>query len=358
MEIVEMKLHHVEFYVGNIIQSANYYEKIYGFTSVFQSGLATGNRESSSVALKKGDALIVLTSPLNQKSEVAEHLRLHGDSVQNIAMEMVDVEKEFSHALQNGAKAVMIPTLLVDKYSSVTVAKIKTFGSCIHTFLQFNSQGNKHLPGYVPLPASSQPRDTFINNIDHLAICVNENKLSFWEKYYTNIFGCKKVHNEAIDTGKTSMKSLAMEFPNGGVKFVFTEPVPSHQKSQIQEFIDFHGAEGVQHLAFNSDNISHTVSFMQKSGVQFLSIPGSYYELRKQAMPEMAERIEGLKRLGILIDKDNDGYLLQVFTKPIQTRPTGFLEIIQRFGAKGFGSGNINTLFKAIEMEQVNRGTL
>jgi 4-hydroxyphenylpyruvate dioxygenase len=353
-----MKLYYVEFYVGNIIQASSYYEKVYGFSPIFHSGLANGNRASSSVVLQKGNARVILTSPLSQDGEIAEHLRQHGDSVRDIAIEVENIEEIFAQALKNGAEAIMKPKLVEDHRGAVIIAKIKTFGSCVHSLLQFVKQNNQHLPGYESLPVVNHEDTTAINNIDHIAICVKENQLPRWEKYYANIFGCKKVHEESIDTGKTSMRSLAMEFPGSGMKFVFTEPVPRTNKSQIQEFIDFHGDEGVQHVAFASNNILETISFLRQQGVQFLTIPESYYELRRKVMPEMDEKMADLKQLGNLIDKDKDGYLLQTFTKPIQTRPTGFLEIIQRFGAQGFGSGNINALFKAVEMEQQNRGTL
>jgi 4-hydroxyphenylpyruvate dioxygenase len=355
---------YVEFYVGNAMQAAYYFSHAWGFTLTAYAGLETGLRDRSSYVLEQGDMRFVLTSPLGPHSDIAEHVKLHGDGVKVIALRVDDAERSYRETTARGARGVMDPTTLRDDAGTVKVASIATYGDTIHTFVERHAYRGAFLPGYRSLSFSSTPaqiRPAGLTSIDHIVGNVELGKMNEWVSFYERVMGFTQlIHfdDRAISTEYSALMSKVMQNGSGRVKFPINEPAPGKKKSQIEEYLDFYYGPGVQHIALLTDDIVHTVRTLMEHGVDFLSTPPTYYEAALERVGKIDEDINDLAQLGILLDHDDEGYLLQIFSRPVVNRPTVFFEVIERKGAKGFGEGNFKALFEALEREQALRGNL
>jgi 4-hydroxyphenylpyruvate dioxygenase len=360
------KIHHVEFYVGNAKQAEFYYRKAFGFGRAAYSGLETGNRETTSYVLRQNRVNFVLTTPLNPDHPAAEHIRLHGDGVRDIAFQVEDADHAFNEAVKRGATAVVEPHDWKDANGSVRHAAIATYGDTIHSFISYNTANNGHnysgpfLPGFEAQEVAGE--ETGIVLVDHIVGNVELGKMNYWCDFYRDVLGFFRYitfDDKDISTEYSALMSIVMSDGGHNIKFPINEPAESKKgKSQIQEYIDFYRSAGAQHIALLCKDIVHTVGMLEKNGVEFLRVPDTYYEELPQRFADFDENIDDLKRLGILVDHDEEGYLLQIFTKPVEDRPTVFYEILQRKGCKGFGKGNFKALFVSIEEEQRRRGNL
>lgn len=357
---------YVEFYVGNAKQSAHYYKTAFGFQSLAYSGLETGVRDRASYVLAQNKIRIVLTTPLIADSPIAEHIKKHGDGVKVIALWVEDARKSFEETTKRGAKPFMEPTVEKDEHGEVVRSGIYTYGETVHIFVERKNYKGVFLPGYQPWKSEYNPEPTGLKFIDHMVGNVGWGEMNDTVKWYEDVMGFVNFlsfDDKQITTEYSALMSKVMSNGNGRIKFPINEPAEGKKKSQIEEYIDFYGGAGVQHIAVATDDIIKTVTALRARGVEFLSAPPhAYYEdvpkrLGKH-MDMMKEDINVLEKLAILIDADEEGYLLQIFTKPVEDRPTLFYEIIQRMGAKGFGAGNFKALFESIEREQEKRGTL
>ncbi len=354
--------HHVEFYVGNAKQAAHFYRSAFGFEAFAYSGPETGRRDAVSYVLKQNHIFIVLTTALSSRHPVAEWQQKHGDGVKDIAFQVTDVRACFEKALKLGAKEAFAPRELKDEKGSVWIAGIQTYGDTIHTFVNRQNYKGCWLPGFREhkLPSLNRP-SAGLKFIDHIVGNVELGKMDHWTEYYKNIFGFThfiRFDETDISTKFSALKSNVVRNKNWHVKMPLNEPAKGLKKSQIEEFLDFYEGPGVQHIALATENIVETISSLRANGVEFLDAPDSYYEELSGRVGQIAEDVKQLKNLGILVDRDEEGYLLQLFTKPIEDRPTFFFEIIQRKGALGFGQGNFQALFESIEKEQAKRGNL
>jgi len=352
---------YVEFYVGNAKQSAYYYQAAFGFEIVAYAGLETGVKDRASYVLQQDKIRIVLTTSFDPNSEISEHVRLHGDGVKVLALWVDDAAYSFDATTKRGAKVAIEPQTLKDNFGEVKIASIKTYGQTIHTFVERKNYTGVFLPGYVPMKSNFKSEPIGLMFIDHCVGNVELGKMNEWVKFYEDVLGFKLIitfDDNDISTEYTSLMSKVVSNGNGYVKFPINEPAHGKKKSQIEEFIDFYRGPGVQHLALATNDILHTVSTLRQRGVEFLYVPDNYYTDAVERVGKIDEDYEELKKLNILVDRDEEGYLLQIFTKPIQDRPTVFFEIIQRKGAKSFGKGNFKALFESIEREQEVRGTL
>jgi 4-hydroxyphenylpyruvate dioxygenase len=352
---------HVEFYVGNAKQSAYYYQTAFGYSLVAYSGPETGVKDKASYVLQQGKIRLVLTTALQPDSYIAEHVKKHGDGVKVLALWVDDAAKSFAETTKRGAVAVADPVTTTDQFGSVVTASIKTYGETIHTFVERKNYSGPFLPGYVVVnkPALSAPIG--LKHIDHCVGNVGWGEMNEWVSYYENVMGFKLLltfDDSDISTEYSALMSKVVSNGNGYVKFPINEPAEGKKKSQIEEYLDFYKGPGVQHLALATDNILETVAELKRRGVEFLHVPEVYYEDLKERVGEIEEEIEAIKALNILVDRDDEGYLLQIFTKPVEDRPTLFYEIIQRHGAQSFGKGNFKALFESIEREQELRGNL
>lgn len=345
------KIDYIEFYVANLPQALHFYESIYQFVAVAKQCTA----HTTSILLEQGSIRIVLTSSADPQSEIAKHVYLRGDGVKNIALTTNDIETCFASAVTNGAIPITEPVLHKDNDKVLYKAEVKTFGDTIHTFIQRQREDSFFLPNFQPLLSNKYFENNSLMAIDHLAICVEENTLSTWTEYYQRIYGFKQSYEEYVTTTNSGMNSRVVESSNGNIKFVFVEPIQGKLTSQVAEYIKFYGTCGVQHVAYQTDDIKTTVNRLKKNGAQFMAIPKTYYEMQNHKLHLSKKELNILENLSILVDKNDEGYLYQIFTKPISTRPTIFFEIIQRMGCSGFGSDNIKALFKAIEKEQFER---
>jgi 4-hydroxyphenylpyruvate dioxygenase len=357
-----MPLHgidHVELWVGNAAQAAYFYARAFGFKEVAYSGLETGRRDSVSHVLTQGRIRLVLTGSLTPGHEIGRHHAAHGDGVKVIALGVPDVEYAYRTALERGAEGVEEPNEISDDDGKVKRASIRTYGDTLHTFIERGNYDGAFLPGYV---ARDQPsEDVGLLAIDHIVGNVELGAMETWVKYYEDVFGMTEmIHfsDEAISTEYSALMSKVVTSGNGRVKFPINEPAEGKRKSQIDEYLEFYGGPGAQHIALATRDIVKTVEELSRRGITFLKTPESYYEDVPGRIGEIEEDLEDLARLGILVDRDDEGYLLQIFTKPIGDRPTMFFEIIERHGARGFGEGNFKALFEAIEREQALRGNL
>lgn len=351
---------HVEFYVNNAKQAAHYYQTMYGFQIVAYSGLETGIRDRASYLIQQGNIRLLLTTSLVADSAIAEHCKLHGDGVKDIAFAVENVQSAYSEAVKRGAKAVLEPTEFKDKDGVIIRAAIKTYGDTIHSFIDRSNYNGLFLPNFVE-KSGVKVDSVGLEYLDHCVGNVELGKMEDWVAYYRDVMGFSQyIHfdDNDISTEYSSLMSKVMSGGNGRIKFPINEPANGKRKSQIQEYLDFYGGPGVQHLALITGDIVDTVTKLQKNGVEFLTVPSSYYKELEERVGKIEENIDDLSRLGILVDKDDEGYLLQIFTKPVTDRPTLFIEIIQRKGARGFGVGNFKALFEAIEREQDKRGNL
>jgi len=353
------RIHHVEFWVGNARQAAYYYRKGFGFSQVGYSGLETGQREQTSYALTQGKANIVLTTPMNANHPAAEHIKKHGDGVHDIALEVEDADKAFAEAVRRGAKPAVEPHDASDSHGSIRRAGVHTYGDTIHSLISYKDYKGPFLPGFTT--ASIPGDDCGILRIDHIVGNVELGKMQHWADYYTNVFGFHRYitfDDKDISTEYSALMSIVMSDDSHSVKFPINEPAPARKKSQIEEYIDAYKGAGVQHIALQTKDVIHTVGKLQQNGLDFLRVPNTYYEELPTRVGSIDESIPALQNLGVLVDRDQEGYLLQIFSKPVEDRPTVFFEIIQRKGSRGFGKGNFKALFTAIEHEQALRGNL
>ncbi|MES2592230.1 MAG: 4-hydroxyphenylpyruvate dioxygenase [Bacteroidota bacterium] len=352
---------YVEFYVGNAKQAAHYYKTAFGFQSFAYKGLETGCRDYASYVLSQDKIRIVLTTPLNSKSPINEHLRKHGDGVKVIALWVDDATKSFNETVSRGAKPFMEPTKEEDADGYVIRSGIYTYGETVHIFVERKNYNGLFLPGYKAWKSDYNPTSTGLKYIDHMVGNVGWNEMNTWVEYYQKVMGFINLlsfDDNDISTEYSALMSKVMSNGNGRIKFPINEPAEGKKKSQIEEYVDFYEGQGVQHLALATDNIIETVSVLKSRGVEFLSIPTVYYDELQSRVGKIDENVAELAKLGILVDRDDEGYMLQIFTKPIEDRPTLFYEIIQRKGATSFGKGNFKALFESIELEQAKRGTL
>ena len=352
---------YVELYVGNALQSAHYYKTAFGFQSLAYSGLETGNREYCSYVLAQDKIRLVLTTPYKADSEISEHIRRHGDGVKVIALWVEDARKAYLETTSRGAESVMEPTVFSDDNGEVVKSAIKTYGETIHFFIERKNYNGVFLPGFEKWESEYQPSSTGLKYIDHMVGNVELGTMNKWANFYANVMGFANLitfDDKDISTQYTALMSKVMTNGNGRIKFPINEPAKGLKKSQVEEYLDFYGGAGCQHIAVATDDIVFTISEMRRRGVEFLHVPGSYYDTVSERVGEIAEDLGILKKLGIMVDRDEEGYLLQIFTKPVEDRPTLFFEIIQRKGARSFGKGNFQALFESIEAEQERRGTL
>jgi 4-hydroxyphenylpyruvate dioxygenase len=352
---------HIEFWVGNAKQSAMYYMAALGFELVAYAGPETGQRDRASYVLQQNKLRFVLTSSLLPDTEIARHVYQHGDGVKVLALWVDDAAKSYHETMSRGAESAMEPQTLRDEAGEVVVAAIKTYGDTIHKFVERKSYSGPFMPGYVARKSAFPVTPIGLKYVDHCVGNVELGQMNKWVKYYEDVMGFKLLitfDDKDISTKYTALMSKVVSNGNGYVKFPINEPAAGIKKSQIEEYIEFYKGAGVQHIAIATDNILETVAEMRRRGVEFLYVPEVYYEDLLERVGSIEEDLQPLKEQNILVDRDDEGYLLQIFTKPIQDRPTVFFEIIQRKGAKSFGKGNFKALFEAIEREQELRGNL
>lgn len=352
---------YVELYVGNAKQSAYFYKSALGFQSLAYAGLETGVRDRASYVVQQGKIRLVLTTPLTSDHPIAEHIRKHGDAVRVIALEVPDAVNAFETTVSRGAQPFMEPKEEFDEHGSVIRSGIHTYGDTVHIFVERKNYSGVFLPGYVTYQSEYNPTSTGLKFVDHMVGNVGWGEMNKWASFYGHVMGFANLisfDDKDISTAYSALMSKVMTNGNGRIKFPINEPAVGKKKSQIEEFIDFFESPGCQHIAVATDDIVFTVSEMRKRGVEFLHVPGSYYDTVQQRVGVIEEDLLKLKELGIMVDRDEEGYLLQIFTKPVEDRPTMFFEIIQRKGAKSFGKGNFQALFESIEEEQRKRGTL
>ena len=357
---------YVEFYVGNAKQAAHYYKTAFGFQSLAYAGLETGLKDKASYVLKQGKIRLVFTTALNSESPIGEHVKKHGDGVKVVALWVEDARKAYEETTKRGAKSFMEPTIEKDEHGEVVRAGIFTYGETVHLFVERKNYKGLFLPGYKEFKSDYNPSDVGLKFIDHMVGNVGWNQMNVWVKWYEEVMGFANFlsfDDKQIHTEYSALMSKVMSNGNGRIKFPINEPAKGNKRSQIEEYLDFYEDAGVQHLALATDDIIKTVTQLKERGVEFLPPPPqSYYDAIPARlgshMSTMHEDIAKLQELSILVDADEDGYLLQIFTKPVEDRPTLFYEIIQRMGAKGFGAGNFKALFESIEREQALRGTL
>jgi 4-hydroxyphenylpyruvate dioxygenase len=348
----------LEYYTGNAKQAAHYFCTAFGFKTVAYSGLETGNRETVSYVLQQNKVRIVVTGGLTEGSRVAQFVKKHGDGIKDIALMVDDVERAYNGAVSRGAIEIIPPTTLEDDNGVVKKAVIGTYGDTIHTLVERRNYKGVFMPGFEKYDFALNVKDAGIIAVDH--VVGNVESMEEWVSYYEKVMGFKEMRHFTDDDITTEYSALMSKvMHNGGrIKFPINEPAEGKRKSQIEEYLEFYNGAGVQHIAILTEDIVETVSILKENGVEFLSTPGSYYEMLSERVGEIDEEISKIKELNILVDRDDEGYLLQIFTKPIVDRPTVFIEVIQRKGARGFGEGNFKALFESIEREQERRGNL
>jgi 4-hydroxyphenylpyruvate dioxygenase len=352
---------HIEFYVGNAKQSAYYYQVAWGYEWVGYAGPETGVRETSSYVLRQGKITLVLTTSLQPEHEIAKHQMVHGDGVKALALWVDDARDAFMATTSRGAEGVLEPTVYKDEHGEVVIAAIKTYGETIHKFVERKNYKGVFLPGFQAPKNPLKVDNVGLKHVDHCVGNVELGAMNKWVKFYEDVMGFELLltfDDNDISTEYSSLMSKVVSNGNGYIKFPINEPADGKKKSQIEEYLDFYRGAGVQHIAVATDNIIETVTELRKRGIEFLYVPEVYYEDVLDRVGHIDENLEELKKLNILIDRDDEGYLLQLFTKPVEDRPTLFYEIIQRKGAKSFGKGNFKALFESIEREQELRGNL
>ena len=352
---------YVEFYVGNAKQAAHYYQTAFGFQPLAYAGLETGLTDRTSYVLQQGKIRFMFTTALGPDSPIGEHVKLHGDGVKVVALWVDDARSAFDETVNRGAKAYMNPTVHNDQYGEVVLSGIHTYGETIHIFVERRNYSGPFLPGYIKWEPEYRPSEVGLKYVDHMVGNVDWGQMNTWVDFYANVMGFKQLvsfDDKDISTEYTALMSKVMSNGNGYIKFPINEPAKGKKKSQIEEYIQFYHGSGVQHVAMATDNIIATVSALKARGVEFLTVPDSYYDTVTERVGIIEEDMKELKERGVLIDRDEEGYLLQLFSKPVEDRPTVFYEIIQRKGAKSFGKGNFKALFESIEREQERRKTL
>jgi 4-hydroxyphenylpyruvate dioxygenase len=352
---------YVELYVGNAKQAAHFYKTALGFQDMAYAGLETGMKDRASYVVSQGKIRLVLTTALNSSSEVATHVKEHGDGVKVIALWVEDAEKAFDETVRRGAKPYFKPRTEKDEFGEVVRSGIHTYGDTVHIFVERKAYKGTFLPGYVAWKSSYNPPSMGFRYIDHMVGNVQLGGMSTWAEFYAHVMGFANLvtfDDKDISTQYTALMSKVMTNGNGRIKFPINEPAHGLKKSQIEEYLDFYEGPGCQHIAIATEDIIYSVTEMRMRGIEFLHVPGSYYDTVEERVGHIEEDLELLKKNGIMVDRDEDGYLLQIFTRPVEDRPTLFFEIIQRKGAKSFGKGNFKALFESIEAEQERRGTL
>jgi 4-hydroxyphenylpyruvate dioxygenase len=347
--------------VGNAKQADHFYKTAFGFQSYAYAGLETGMRDRTSYVLKQDKITLVLTTPLTSKSPIAEHIKKHGDGIKVIALWVDDARKSYAETVNRGAIPYFEPMVEQDGDGEVVISGIQTYGETVHIFVERKNYNGVFLPGYVKWESEYNPTSCGLKYIDHMVGNVELGSMNKWAKFYADTMGFANLvtfDDKDISTEYTALMSKVMTNGNGRIKFPINEPAMGLKKSQIEEYLDFYEGAGCQHIAVATDDIVFTITEMRKRGVEFLFVPGSYYDTVADRVGDITEDLNLLKSLGIMVDRDEEGYLLQIFTKPVEDRPTLFFEIIQRKGAKSFGKGNFKALFESIEAEQARRGTL
>jgi 4-hydroxyphenylpyruvate dioxygenase len=352
---------YVEFYCGNAKQSAYYYQHAFGFQPVAYRGLETGYREAASYVLRQGKVTLVLTTPYHPGNFIADHIYRHGDGVRTIALWVEDATKAFEETTKRGGRAFMPPTRLEDQHGHVVLSGIHTYGDTVHVFVERKNYNGPFLPGFIPWRGFGKSEPVGLKYVDHIVGNVYLGEMNQFIAFYRDVMGFRQLvsfDDKDISTEYSALMSKVMANGNGYIKFPINEPAQGRRKSQIEEYLEFYHGQGAQHIALATDDILHTVRELRRRGVEFLETPKTYYEDLLARVGKIDEALSELSELGILVDRDDEGYLLQIFTKPVQDRPTVFYEIIQRKGAKSFGKGNFKALFEAIEREQARRGNL
>jgi 4-hydroxyphenylpyruvate dioxygenase len=352
---------YVELYVGNAKQAAHFYKTAFGFQSLAYAGLETGVRDRTSYVLQQGKIRLVLTTSFDPENEISHHVRKHGDGVKVIALWVDDATSAFEETTKRGAEAYLEPTVIKDEFGQIVKSGIRTYGDTVHIFIERKEYNGVFLPGFEKWDSEYNPEHLGFKYIDHMVGNVELGDMNKWAKFYNDVMGFANLvsfDDKDISTEYTALMSKVMTNGNGRIKFPINEPAHGKKKSQIEEYIDFYCGAGCQHIAIATDNIVFSVAEMRRRGVEFLHVPGAYYDTVKDRVGIIDEDLAVLKSLGIMVDRDEEGYLLQIFTKPVEDRPTLFFEIIQRKGAKSFGKGNFKALFESIEAEQARRKTL
>jgi 4-hydroxyphenylpyruvate dioxygenase len=352
---------YIEFYVGNAKQAAHFYGSAFGFQILAYRGPETGTRESASYLLQQDKVRLLLTTPLRPDGEIADHVHRHGDGVKDIALWVDDARAAFSLAVERGAKPAREPKVAKDDNGELITAAIHTYGDTIHSLVERKNYRGLFMPGFEAKQSIYKPVPVGLKYVDHCVGNVELGAMNKWVKFYADVLGFTQIisfDDKAISTEYSALMSKVMANGNGRIKFPINEPAEGKKKSQIDEYLEFYGGPGVQHIAVATDDIIATVSALRDRGVEFLRVPGTYYDTVLERVGHIDEDLSSLRDLGILVDRDDEGYLLQIFTKPVEDRPTVFYEIIERKGAKSFGAGNFKALFEAIEREQALRGNL
>jgi 4-hydroxyphenylpyruvate dioxygenase len=359
------RIDHVRLFVGNARQSAYFYRNAFGFDVIAYAGLETRVKHEAGYVLRQGQITLVLVSPLSSAHPESSRLVAHGDGVTDIALEVADVQAAYRRAIEQGAKSVTPPTPLEDEFGVYEFATIRTYGDTTHTFVNRDRYRGVFAPGYLPIDperySPSSQRPVGLKAIDHIVGNVEEGKMDEWVEFYKRVLGFEQlVHfdDKDISTEYSALMSKVVQNGSGRIKFPLNEPAAGKRKSQIEEYLQFHGGPGVQHVALATDDIIGAVRAMRDNDVSFLRVPRTYYEMLSDRVGVIREDVTVLAELGILVDRDDEGYMLQIFTKPVADRPTLFFEVIQRRGSRSFGKGNFKALFEAIEGEQARRGTL
>ncbi len=352
---------YIEFYVGNAKQAAHFYGSAFGFQLLAYRGPETGTRDRASYLLQQDRVRLLLTTPIRSDGDIADHVRRHGDGVKDIALWVDDARAAFSLAVERGAKPAREPVVLKDEHGEVVTAAIHTYGDTIHSLIERRNYRGLFMPGFVAKDSIYKPPLAGLKYVDHCVGNVELGAMNNWVKFYADVLGFTQIisfDDKAISTEYSALMSKVMANGNGRIKFPINEPAQGKKKSQIDEYLEFYDGPGVQHIAVATDDIIATVSALRERGVEFLRVPAAYYDTVLDRVGHIDEDLTSLRELGILVDRDEEGYLLQIFTKPVEDRPTVFYEIIERKGAKSFGAGNFKALFEAIEREQALRGNL
>ncbi len=352
---------YVEFYVANAKQAAHFYKTAFGFQSVAYAGPETGVKDKASYVIRQNKLTFVLTTPVRTNNYIADHIYNHGDGVKVLALKVDDAVSAWEETTKRGGKSYLKPEKIHDEFGEAVISGIHTYGETVHLFIERKNYNGPFLPGYKRFDSAYNPPSTGLLYVDHCVGNVGWNQMNVWVKFYEEVMGFSNIltfDDKDISTEYSALMSKVMSKGNGFVKFPINEPAERKKKSQVEEYLEFYNGEGVQHVAIATNNIIETVGELQRRGVEFLKIPASYYETLLDRVGHIDEDLQPLQQLGILVDKDEEGYLLQIFSRPLQDRPTLFFEIIQRKGAKSFGKGNFQALFEALEREQEARGNL
>jgi 4-hydroxyphenylpyruvate dioxygenase len=352
---------YVEFYVGNAKQAAHFYKTAFGFQSLAYAGPETGQMDRASYVIRQNKLTFVLTTPLRPGNPIADHIYEHGDGVKYLALRVPDATSAWEETTKRGGKSYLEPRHLTDENGEVVISGIHTYGETVHLFIERKNYRGVFMPGFRKWETTYNPPSTGLEYVDHCVGNVGWNQMNPWVKFYEDVMGFRNIlsfDDKDISTEYSALMSKVMSNGNGFVKFPINEPAEGKKKSQVEEYLDFYNGEGVQHVAIATKDIVKSVRDLQSRGVEFLKIPATYYETVLDRVGKIDEDLAPLQELGILIDRDNEGYLLQIFSKPVEDRPTLFFEIIQRKGAKSFGKGNFKALFEALEREQELRGNL